>query len=165
MQDQPNNHLQDIESDQLQRGTVLGPPESPQGVKSDSQAQREDRLRKMERRLEDMNLDLQSRVKQLEGCECVRQRCVYEGREMVDGQRWQTDINTLCSCTSGRVTCQLHWFSGCPLGSAPVTCPDLCQDARCRGYPEAVCHMHNCGSCFIEWHDPTTGNHVICHDW
>lgn len=60
---------------------------------------------------------------------------------------------------------KLHWFSGCPLGSAPVTCPDLCQDARCRGYPEAVCHMHNCGSCFIEWHDPATGNHVICHDW
>ncbi|XP_029952601.1 uncharacterized protein LOC115392201 [Salarias fasciatus] len=60
---------------------------------------------------------------------------------------------------------KLHWYSGCPLGSAPFTCPDLCRDARCHGYPQAVCHMHNCGSCFIEWRDPATGNHLICHDW
>ncbi|XP_029378365.1 uncharacterized protein LOC115056224 [Echeneis naucrates] len=60
---------------------------------------------------------------------------------------------------------ELHWFSGCPLGSAPISCPDLCYQARCHGYPEAVCHIHNCGSCFTEWRDPETGNHVICHDW
>ncbi|XP_042268721.1 uncharacterized protein LOC121897964 isoform X2 [Thunnus maccoyii] len=60
---------------------------------------------------------------------------------------------------------KLHWFSGCPLGSAPITCPELCHQARCHGYPEAVCHMHNCGSCFTEWRDPATGNHVICHGW
>ncbi|XP_056242607.1 uncharacterized protein LOC130175927 [Seriola aureovittata] len=60
---------------------------------------------------------------------------------------------------------KLHWFSGCPLGSAPITCPDLCHQARCHGYPEAVCHMRSCGSCFTEWWDPETGNHVICHGW
>ncbi|XP_035521392.1 uncharacterized protein LOC118330816 [Morone saxatilis] len=60
---------------------------------------------------------------------------------------------------------KLHWFSGCPLGSAPITCPDLCHQARCHDYPEAVCHMYNCGSCFTEWRDPATGNHVICHGW
>lgn len=64
-----------------------------------------------------------------------------------------------------RLCFKLHWFSGCPLGSAPITCTDLCHQARCRGYPEAVCHMHNCGSCFTEWRDPVTGNHVICHGW
>ncbi|XP_078139129.1 uncharacterized protein LOC144538545 [Centroberyx gerrardi] len=64
-----------------------------------------------------------------------------------------------------RLCFKLHWFSGCPLGSAPITCPDLCRQARCHGYPEAVCHMHNCGSCFTEWLDPATGGHVICHDW
>ncbi|XP_076589789.1 uncharacterized protein LOC143322463 [Chaetodon auriga] len=60
---------------------------------------------------------------------------------------------------------ELHWFSGCPLGSAPVTCPDLCHQARCHVFPEAVCHMHNCGSCFTEWRDPATGNHIMCHGW
>lgn len=148
LQDQTNNHLLDIQSDQLQRGTVLGPPGTPRGVKSDSQAQREDRMRKMERRLDDMarmldmvkaqNVDLQSRVKQLEGCECVRQRCIYEGREMVDGQRWQTDINTLCSCTSGRVTCQANiQTDGCePDGtvhSVSHNTVDGCQTCTCKG--------------------------------
>lgn len=52
------------------------------------------------------NADLQSRVEHLEGCECVRQRCVWEGREVEDGQRWQIDLDTVCTCTSGKVTCQ-----------------------------------------------------------
>ncbi|XP_029992031.1 uncharacterized protein LOC115420710 [Sphaeramia orbicularis] len=60
---------------------------------------------------------------------------------------------------------KLHWFSGCPLGFPPITCPDLCHRARCHGYPKAFCHMHNCGSCFTEWRDPITGNHIICNDW
>ncbi|XP_034144294.1 uncharacterized protein LOC117593416 [Esox lucius] len=60
---------------------------------------------------------------------------------------------------------ELHWFSGCPLGSAPITCPDLCQEARCHGNPMAECHLRNCGSCFTEWLDQTTGAYVICQDW
>lgn len=31
---------------------------------------------------------------------------MWEGREVEDGQRWQTDLNTVCTCTSGKVTCQ-----------------------------------------------------------
>lgn len=27
---------------------------------------------------------------------------------MDDGQHWQTDINTVCTCTSGKVTCQTN---------------------------------------------------------
>ncbi|XP_030222227.1 uncharacterized protein LOC115550957 [Gadus morhua] len=64
-----------------------------------------------------------------------------------------------------RMCFELHWFSGCPLGSGPITCPDLCGHARCHGYPGAICHMHNCGSCFTEWLDPATGNHVECDGW
>ncbi|KAG9345615.1 hypothetical protein JZ751_008759 [Albula glossodonta] len=60
---------------------------------------------------------------------------------------------------------ELHWFSGCPVGPAPVTCPDLCRNARCIGYPDAECRVHNCGSCFIEWYDPDTGSHVMCQGW
>ncbi|TMS05280.1 Kielin/chordin-like protein [Larimichthys crocea] len=78
----------------------------------------------------------------------------------------QNRSNTWLPITPDHRFCfELHWFSGCPLGSAPITCPDLCPQARCHGYPKAVCHTHNCGSCFTEWRDPATGNHVICHDW
>lgn len=54
------------------------------------------------------NVDLQSRVNYLEGCECVRRRCVWEGREVEEGQRWQTDPHNECSCTSGKVVCQAN---------------------------------------------------------
>ncbi|XP_047453521.1 kielin/chordin-like protein [Mugil cephalus] len=107
---QTSKHSQDVQSDQLQRGSVLGAP----GVKPVSQ--RDDRLKKLEKRLEELanmldmvkaqNVDLQSRVKYLEGCECVRQRCVWEGRDMEEGQRWQIDLHNVCSCRSGKVTCQ-----------------------------------------------------------
>ncbi|XP_029952600.1 kielin/chordin-like protein [Salarias fasciatus] len=111
-----SHHLRDVQSDQHYRGLVFGPPGNPQGVKPAAQAQREDRMRKLERRLEEMarmlemlkaqNADLLSRVKHLEGCECVRGRCVWEGRELQEGQSWQTDVNTVCFCTSGRVSCR-----------------------------------------------------------
>lgn len=52
--DQTNHYPQDVQSDQLQRGVVLGPPGSPQGVKSVSQAQKDDRLKKLEKRLEEL---------------------------------------------------------------------------------------------------------------
>lgn len=60
---------------------------------------------------------------------------------------------------------ELHWFSGCPIGTAPVTCPDLCSNAQCAGYQEAECRVHNCGSCFTEWYDRATGSHVMCQGW
>ncbi|MFT7799299.1 kielin/chordin-like protein [Arapaima gigas] len=64
-----------------------------------------------------------------------------------------------------RLCFELRWFSGCPLGAAPVNCPDLCRSARCPGYPEAECRLNNCGSCFTEWYDRTTGSHVMCQGW
>lgn len=51
----PTSHYQhNIQSDQLQRGVVLGPPGSPHGVKSVLQAQKDDRLKKLEKRLEEL---------------------------------------------------------------------------------------------------------------
>lgn len=31
---------------------------------------------------------------------------MWEGRQVEEGQRWQSDLNTVCTCTSGEVTCQ-----------------------------------------------------------
>ena len=33
---------------------------------------------------------------------------MWEGLEVEDGQHWQTDLNTVCSCTSGKVKCQTN---------------------------------------------------------
>lgn len=52
--DQTSHYPQNVQSDQLQRGVVLGPPGSPQGVRSVSQAQQDDRLKKLERRVEEL---------------------------------------------------------------------------------------------------------------
>ncbi|XP_056138469.1 kielin/chordin-like protein [Lampris incognitus] len=132
----------------VQRGVVLGPPGSPQGVKSDSQTPDDKRMRAMEEKLEalarmlDMvkaqNADLQSRVQHLEGCECVRRHCVWEGREVEDGQHWQTHLNTICTCTSGKVTCEApRSEAGCGLDDLPRNVSyntiDGCQTCTCRG--------------------------------
>ncbi|XP_034032503.1 kielin/chordin-like protein isoform X2 [Thalassophryne amazonica] len=116
----PNRYLQDIQSDQLQRGVVaLGPPGSP---RISAPVQEEHSLNKLQKRLEDLermldmvkaqNADLQTRVQYLEGCECVKRRCIWKGRDVEDGQRWQIDLNTVCICTSGNVTCTPN-IEGC----------------------------------------------------
>src|SRR4029434_6877651 len=67
-------------------------------------------------------------------------------------------------CSSLRFCFAWPWYSGCPLGSAPVTCPDLCQSARCRGQPGAVCHMITCGSCHTQWGEPDSGKQIESPD-
>lgn len=52
--DQTSNYPQDVQSDQLQRGVVLGPPGSPEGVRSVSQVQKDDRLKTLEKRMDDL---------------------------------------------------------------------------------------------------------------
>lgn len=56
--DKTNHYPQDVQSDQLQRAVVLGPPGSPQGGKPVSQEQKDDRLKKLEKRLEELALML-----------------------------------------------------------------------------------------------------------
>uniref|UniRef100_UPI00358E89B8 uncharacterized protein isoform X2 n=1 Tax=Myxine glutinosa TaxID=7769 RepID=UPI00358E89B8 len=58
---------------------------------------------------------------------------------------------------------QLHWFSGCPIFSPPVHCPDsLCDGKWCAGHPDALCRIRACGSCTIEWFNPLTDALVMC---
>ncbi|KAK5867486.1 hypothetical protein PBY51_011973 [Eleginops maclovinus] len=155
--DQTNHYHQDVQSDQLHRGVVLGPPGSPQGVKSVSQAQKDDKLKRLEKRMEELarmvdmlkteNSNLQSRVQYLEGCECVRQRCVWEGREVDDGQHWQIDLNTVCTCTSGKVTCQAKIKDCEPDGTVHNVSysRDGCQTCTCEGC-DKECIPEHCPS-------------------
>ncbi|KAM6960594.1 kielin/chordin-like protein [Aplochiton taeniatus] len=134
---------QEPQGDQPKRGGFLGPPGSSQGPKPLG----EDRLRGLEERVEGLarmldmvksqNVELESRVKYLEGCECVRRRCVWEGRPVEDGQRWETNLNTVCTCSSGRVTCEAK-SKGCELDGQPLphnvsyNAIDGCQTCSCR---------------------------------
>uniref|UniRef100_A0A4W5K2T8 Kielin cysteine rich BMP regulator n=1 Tax=Hucho hucho TaxID=62062 RepID=A0A4W5K2T8_9TELE len=152
----PSLHPHHPQGDQPQRGGVLLGPPAPHGVKPVSQSQGEDRLRGLEERLEGLermldmvkaqNVDLQARVQYLEDCECVRRGCVWEGRQVEEGHRWETHQNTFCTCTSGQVTCSASTDGRYRTGSmvcSPPSCPPLdCSEQetlhgeccpRCRG--------------------------------
>ncbi|XP_017261029.1 kielin/chordin-like protein isoform X2 [Kryptolebias marmoratus] len=148
LQDQTSPYPKDIQSDQQQRATALGPPGSPSEVKCVPQTETDDRLDKLERRLEKLsrmldmvkaqNVELQSRVTYLEGCECVRQGCVWDGHDVEDGRRWQIDLSTVCSCTSGEVTCQTNSrsHSGCDqdgrVHNVSYVTLDGCETCTCK---------------------------------
>ncbi|MBN3295301.1 KCP protein, partial [Amia calva] len=78
------------------------------------QGNQEDRLRRLEETVENLNMmldmvkvqngDLLSRVKYLESCECRRLTCSWEGREIEEGITWQIDQRS-CVCVKGRVQC------------------------------------------------------------
>ncbi|KAM9377036.1 kielin/chordin-like protein [Pholidichthys leucotaenia] len=160
--DQTKHHPKDIQGDQLQRSVSLGPPGTPQGVKSASLVQRDERLRTLEYRLEELarmldmvkaqNVDLQTRVKYLEGCDCVRHQCIWEGHEVEDGHRWQTDISTVCLCTAGKVICQaIVKTDGCePDGIVHNVSHSIdgCQTSICndgeRKCSPSPCSSHDC---------------------
>ncbi|XP_043980613.1 kielin/chordin-like protein [Gambusia affinis] len=146
--EETDHYPEDVQADQQQRAAALGPPGSPHGVKSDSQEQRVDRLGVLENKLEEMarmldmvkaqNLDLQTRVNYLEGCECLRRQCVWEGREVEEGRRWHADPNTVCLCSSGKVTCQTSKTDGgCETDSkvhnVSYEVLDGCQTCTCKG--------------------------------
>ncbi|XP_028305155.1 kielin/chordin-like protein isoform X2 [Gouania willdenowi] len=150
-----------IQSDQQHRGWAFGSSGSPQGEKPAAQALREDQLRMLEQKLEELvrmmdvvkaqNTELESRLKYLEGCECVRRGCVTEGREVPEGHRWQTDIDTVCSCTSGEVVCQrITQTSRCePDGrvhNVSYTTVDGCQTYECKdnNCSPTPCHPQDC---------------------
>ncbi|XP_028287666.1 kielin/chordin-like protein isoform X2 [Parambassis ranga] len=170
-QKQTSHRPHNIQSDQVQRGAVLGPP----ALKSVAQEQREDRMRRLERRLEELalmlnmvkaqNTDLQTRIQYLQGCECVRPRCVWEGREMTEGQTWQIDVNTLCTCTAGKVTCQANIKSGgCqPDGTIENVSynPDNCQPSSCRG-DASDCSPQPCPSQDCTQTEPAPGGCRSC---
>ncbi|KAL0968355.1 hypothetical protein UPYG_G00265780 [Umbra pygmaea] len=144
---------QEPQSDQPQRGVVvLGPP-APQGVKTASQAQGENRLKGLEERLEGLermldmmkaqNVDLQERVQYLEGCECVRPGCKWEGRKVEEGQRWETQQNTFCTCTSGEVMCSATTDESCV--SQPCRNGGVCFSSHLAGF-RCLCPPNTTGT-------------------
>ncbi|KAK7892160.1 hypothetical protein WMY93_024123 [Mugilogobius chulae] len=118
-QKQSPSNVQVEQRDQQHRGVALGPPSPPLRTKTGANLE-EDRLASLELKLSQLsqmvdmmktqNAELQTRVQYLEGCECVRPgpTCVWEGRDFQEGERWHTDLDTLCTCTAGQVRCQAN---------------------------------------------------------
>ncbi|XP_076799666.1 uncharacterized protein LOC143444348 isoform X2 [Clavelina lepadiformis] len=58
----------------------------------------------------------------------------------------------------------LHWYSGCPLGTPLVDCPvDFCTMSKCASNPDAQCRTKNCGSCYAEFYDGASGEIHTCY--
>ncbi|XP_039769314.1 kielin/chordin-like protein [Ornithorhynchus anatinus] len=109
-----------------------------------------ERLRRLEERLEglraavallkEQNAVLQSRVKQLESCECRRPLCTWQGKQHPDGTRWEPDACTSCLCLDGAVRCRAHpdrpRCLGCThanktYSNGETFFPDPCTACRC----------------------------------
>uniref|UniRef100_H2Y0D0 Uncharacterized protein n=3 Tax=Ciona intestinalis TaxID=7719 RepID=H2Y0D0_CIOIN len=58
----------------------------------------------------------------------------------------------------------LQWNSGCPLGSPLLDCDeDLCSQSHCASHPHAMCRVMNCGSCYPEFYDGSSGEVFQCY--
>ncbi|XP_038124813.1 kielin/chordin-like protein [Cyprinodon tularosa] len=144
-QEQTDYNTRDIQGDQQHRPAVLGPPASPHGAYQELTVDRLERLvstvEEMARMLDMVkaqNVDLLSRVTYLEVCECVKHRCVWEGHEMEEGQRWQSDPTTMCLCSSGKVTCKTEnkntgCHPDCRVHNVSYNILDGCQTCSCKG--------------------------------
>ncbi|KAK3097854.1 hypothetical protein FSP39_013843 [Pinctada imbricata] len=56
-----------------------------------------------------------------------------------------------------------YYYSECPFGKFPVSCPtDLCKGRACPGVTDALCRTNRCGSCSVEWYNGKTGRPVVC---
>nr|XP_055029771.1 kielin/chordin-like protein isoform X2 [Misgurnus anguillicaudatus] len=85
--------------------------------------------------LKKQNANLQARVEYLESCECVKRKCVWEGRQMDEGSRWSPDSSTVCLCTNGKVQCERMnecSFHGNIYNSGDVFSPDDCSKCTCE---------------------------------
>ncbi|XP_065139710.1 kielin/chordin-like protein isoform X3 [Paramisgurnus dabryanus] len=85
--------------------------------------------------LKKQNANLQARVEYLESCECVKRKCVWEGRQMDEGSRWSPDSSTVCLCTNGQVQCERMnecSFQGNIYHSGEVFSPDDCSKCTCE---------------------------------
>ncbi|XP_051579936.1 kielin/chordin-like protein [Myxocyprinus asiaticus] len=98
--------------------------------------------------LKNQNAILQARVKHLETHECVRQKCVWEGRQMEEGSRWSLDSRTVCLCTNGKVQCDHSSecsFHGNIYSNGDVFSPDDCSKCTC-GSRRVECDVISCSS-------------------
>ncbi|XP_070532926.1 uncharacterized protein [Ptychodera flava] len=77
--------------------------------------------------------EMSSKVSYLEGCECTRQVCQFNGIEYQDKQSWQVDPCKQCVCQSGIVICQIYQDRPeCVQPCISNPCP---ANTRCVGYP------------------------------
>ncbi|XP_030586933.1 kielin/chordin-like protein [Archocentrus centrarchus] len=149
-QEQTSHHPPDIQSDQMQRAAVVEPRGSPQGVTSASQVERDDRLRKLERRMTELthmldrvnnkNEELQNRVSFLELC--LKEQC----------QGTQSDYpvhnasNLVEDCFSPASSCNACLSQPCPSQPCP---PQPCPPQPCppQTYPIQHCKEENVPDC------------------
>ncbi|NP_955381.2 kielin/chordin-like protein isoform 2 precursor [Homo sapiens] len=92
--------------------------------------------------LREQNKDLQTRVRQLESCEChpASPQCWGLGRAWPEGARWEPDACTACVCQDGAAHCgpqaHLPHCRGCSqngqtYGNGETFSPDACTTCRC----------------------------------
>ncbi|XP_074049842.1 kielin/chordin-like protein isoform X1 [Macrotis lagotis] len=90
--------------------------------------------------LKEQNTDLQTRVKQLESCECRRPPCTWQGQEWPQGAHWEPDACTSCICIEGVVQCSpirdVTHCLGCSHGGQAYSngetfSPDACTSCHC----------------------------------
>ncbi|XP_074124076.1 kielin/chordin-like protein isoform X1 [Sminthopsis crassicaudata] len=90
--------------------------------------------------LREQNMDLQTRVKHLESCECRRPPCTWQGQEWPEGAHWEPDGCTSCVCLQGRARCSairdVTHCLGCShggqaYGSGETFSPDACTTCHC----------------------------------
>ena len=78
---------------------------------------------------------------------------------------WICELMILWCFSYPRFCFHLHYFSGCLLGTPPVSCrEDLCSHRTCSGNPEALCRVRACGTCTLEWYDGITGQQIECQE-
>lgn len=76
------------------------------------------------------NTKLQTRVEDLELCECRRSSCLWDGKEVQDGARWEMNGQEVCACTAGKVQCAVSDGESYPHLSAPCNPEQDKQDGR-----------------------------------
>uniref|UniRef100_A0A2R8Z7R2 Kielin cysteine rich BMP regulator n=1 Tax=Pan paniscus TaxID=9597 RepID=A0A2R8Z7R2_PANPA len=92
--------------------------------------------------LREQNKDLQTRVRQLESCEChpASPQCWGLGRAWPEGAHWEPDACTACVCQDGAARCgpqaHLPHCRGCSqngqtYGNGETFFPDACTTCRC----------------------------------
>ncbi|XP_043120875.1 kielin/chordin-like protein isoform X2 [Puntigrus tetrazona] len=98
--------------------------------------------------LKRQNMALQERVDYLETCECLKRKCVWEGRDVEEGSRWAPDSHTVCYCTQGKVQCnRLNEcsFHGDIYNNGDVFSPDDCNRCACE-HGRVECNVNPCPS-------------------
>ncbi|XP_067391076.1 LOW QUALITY PROTEIN: kielin/chordin-like protein [Emydura macquarii macquarii] len=125
------------------------PEFAPGGAQPDPPAL-EERMRQVEERVAGLGAgldtvkaqssELLARVKSLEGCECRRPGCTWDGTHREEGAAWDKDDCTACVCLQGEVRCSARGdrprclgcsYGGQLYGNGETFAGDACTSCRC----------------------------------